>query len=288
MALATTALTSTPFSRSSDLDSRPSSIAPSWRRLAIQSLAALAIVSKEMSFLEHLDELRRRLIWSVAGVAVAFAGCWYFAPSLVAIASAPLLANPEVSLIVSRPQDVFSLQVKVCTVAAVFLSSPLLLLQAWLFVAPGLHRHERRYAVPVVLAATVMFVLGGAFGYFIAFPYALEFLISWTLEMNLVPNINASEYFDLFFQVIVTFGIVFQIPVVIFVLSRLGLVTARLLLRHFKYALFGCVLVASIITPTTDYANMLIIAGPMLTLYLVGIGVAWIFGPRSIQRRGAA
>ena len=198
MALATTALPATRFPRSSDLDSRPSANGPSWRRLAIQVLAALAVASKQMSFLEHLDELRRRLIWSVSCVAVAFAGCWYFAPTLVAIASAPLLANPAVSLISSRAQDVFSLQVKVCTVAALFVSSPCLLLQSWVCVAPGLYRHERRYAVPVVLAATLMFVLGGAFGYFIAFPYALEFLITWTLEMDLVPNINASEYFDLF------------------------------------------------------------------------------------------
>jgi sec-independent protein translocase protein TatC len=257
----------------------------SWRRTAIDALAVLAVVSREMSFLDHLEELRRRLIWSAACVAVVFAGCWFFAADLYDIASAPLRANPEAQLIVTRVQDVFSLQVKVTMVAALFLSSPFLLAQAWLFISPGLYAHERRLAIPIVAGATLLFVLGGAFGYFLAFPVALQFLIDWALELHLTPNIDASEYFSLFFQVIVALGVVFQIPVVIFVLSRMGLVTARFLIRHFKYALFGSVLIASIITPTPDFANMLIIAGPMLTLYIIGIGVAFVVGGRGRQRR---
>jgi sec-independent protein translocase protein TatC len=196
-----------------------------------QWVAILAVASKEMSFLSHLEELRRRLIWSIVGVGVAFAGCWFFAADLYDIASAPLRGSPDVNLVVSRPQDVFVLQVEVATVAAIFVASPFLLLQAWLFVAPGLHKHERRYAIPVLMAATSLFLLGGAFGYFIAFPTALQFLMNMTREMHLVPNIDAAYYFDLFFQVIVVLGVVFQIPVVIFVLSRMGLVSARFLVN---------------------------------------------------------
>lgn len=267
--------------QSSSISARPAGV-PSgrWRRIAIHALAALAVVSRDMSFLDHLEELRRRLIWSVACVAVVSGGCWFFAGDLYEIASAPLRANPRAELIVTRPQDVFSLQVKVTMVAAIFLSAPFLLAQVWLFVSPGLYARERRYAIPVVLAATVLFLCGGAFGYFIAFPFALQFLLNWALEMHLTPNIDASEYFSLFFQVIVALGVVFQIPVVIFVLSRMGLVDARFLLKHLKYALFGSVVVASVITPTTDYANMLIIAGPMFALYVVGIVVAFVFGKR--------
>jgi sec-independent protein translocase protein TatC len=273
-----------------DLTSAPATLVPSrpsgfpsghWRRTAIHALAALAVASRGMSFLDHLEEFRRRLIWSVVCVAMVSGGCWFFAADLYDIASAPLRANPHAQLIITRPQDVFSLQVKVTMVAAIFLSAPFLLAQAWLFVSPGLYAHERRYAIPIVLAGTILFLCGGAFGYFIAFPAALGFLLDWALEMHITPNIDASEYFSLFFQVIVALGVVFQIPVVIFVLSRIGLVDARFLIKHLKYALFGSVVIASVITPTTDYANMLIIAGPMFALYVVGIAVAWLFGPRT-------
>jgi sec-independent protein translocase protein TatC len=159
-----------------------------------------------------------------------------------------------------------------------FLSAPFVLWQVWLFVSPGLYAHERRYAVPLVLAASVCFMLGGAFGYFVAFPAALKFLLDWTAALHLTPIIDASAYFDLFFAVVVSLGLVFQIPIVIFVLSRMGLVTARFLLVNLKYALFASAVIAAIITPTTDPGNMLIIAGPMVALYALGIPIAWAFG----------
>jgi sec-independent protein translocase protein TatC len=130
------------------------------------------------------------------------------------------------------------------------------------------------------VSATLLFAAGGAFGYFIAFPAALGFLLDWIVAGGFTPMIDASEYFSLFFTIIVALGIIFQIPAVIFVLSRMGLVTAGVLARKFKYAVLGAVVIAAIITPTTDYANLLIIAGPMVALYGVGIGVAWLFGRR--------
>jgi sec-independent protein translocase protein TatC len=163
-------------------------------------------------------------------------------------------------------------------VASIFFAAPLMLTQAWLFIAPGLHRHERRYAIPFVVSASVLFIAGGAFGYFIAFPTALRFLLDWIVEANLTPIIDAVEYFDLFFSIMVALGVVFQIPAIIFVLSRIGLVSARLLVHHFRHAALLCVVIAAVITPTTDFGNMLIIAGPMIALYIVGIGIAWLFG----------
>jgi sec-independent protein translocase protein TatC len=249
-----------------------------WRRLALELVAAAAAATEMMSFLEHLDELRKRLIWALVSVAIAFAVCWTFSGELYDIAAAPIRANPSVILSVSRPQDVFALSFKVTLVGALFLSAPFVLWQVWLFVSPGLYAHERRYAVPLVLAASVCFMLGGAFGYFVAFPAALKFLLDWTAALHLTPIIDASAYFDLFFAVVVSLGLVFQIPIVIFVLSRMGLVTARFLLVNLKYALFASAVIAAIITPTTDPGNMLIIAGPMVALYALGIPIAWAFG----------
>jgi sec-independent protein translocase protein TatC len=225
------------------------SVPRDWRRTAVQIAAGLAAVAREMSFVEHLEELRRRLIWSVVFIVAAFGVCWFGAAELLEIAKAPILAaNPNVTLSLSRAQDIVGLNVKVTLVAALFLSSPFVLAQAWLFIAPGLYPHERRYVVPFVLLGSMLFLAGGAFGYFIAFPTALRFLLAWI------------------------------VPAIVFVLSRIGLVDARFLAAKLKYAVLVCVVLAAILTPTTDPGNMLLLAGPMIMLYCVGIVVAWIFG----------
>jgi sec-independent protein translocase protein TatC len=250
-----------------------------WRRTAVQIAAGLAALSREMSFVEHLEELRRRLIWSVMFVVAAFGLCWIGAAELLEIAKAPILAaNPDVTLSLSRPQDIVSLYVKVTLVAAIFLSSPFVLAQAWLFISPGLYPHERRYAVPFVLFASMLFVAGGVFGYFIAFPTALRFLLAWIVESHLTPIIDTGEYLNLFLTIVVALGLSFQIPAIVFVLSRIGLVDARFLAAKLKYAVFACVVLAAIMTPTTDPGNMLVLAGPMVVLYCIGIVVAWLFG----------
>lgn len=254
-------------------------------RAAINSpaLVFLCVAAAEaMTFLDHLEELRRRILWAVVSVAAACAGCWIFAGELYDFASAPIRANQAVTLAVARPQDIFSLHMKVTLVAALFMSAPLILLQAWWFISPGLHPHERRWVVPFILSGSALFVTGGAFGYFIAFPLALNFLLDWIAAAQLTPIIDAVEYFDLFCSIIVALGVVFQIPAVIFVLSRVGRVTPGMLVRYFKHAVFACVVCAAILTPTTDFGNMLVIAGPMIVLYGVGIGVAWVFGRRRV------
>jgi sec-independent protein translocase protein TatC len=257
----------------------PARDSPVTRRIVLW----LAVAAESMTFLEHLDELRRRIVWAVVSVAVMVGVCWTFAMELYEIASAPIRANPAVTLAVARPQDIFSLYMKVTLVAALFLSSPLVLVQAWLFISPGLHPHERRYAVPFVVFASILFVAGGAFGYFVAFPAALAILLDWITSAGLAPIIDASEYFDLFFSIVVALGIAFQIPAVILVLSRAGLVTARSLAGRFKHAVVVAVVVAAIVTPTSDIANMLLLAAPMVALYSVGIAIAWAFGNRTTR-----
>jgi sec-independent protein translocase protein TatC len=245
----------------------------------VQVAAGLAALTREMSFVEHLEELRRRLIWSVLFIGAAFALCWAGAAQLLEIAKAPILAaNPDVMLSLSRPQDIVSLYVKVTLVAAIFLSSPFVLAQAWLFISPGLYPHERRYAVPFVLFASMLFVTGGAFGYFIAFPTALRFLLAWIVESRLTPIIDTGEYLNLFLTIVVALGLSFQIPAIVLVLSRIGLVSARFLIAKLKCAVFACVIAAAVLTPTTDPGNMLVLAGPMIVLYCVGIAVAAVFG----------
>jgi sec-independent protein translocase protein TatC len=253
------------------------------RRITIYLATAVTAIAQEMSFIEHLEELRRRILWAIASVAVTFGACWMFSGELYDIASEPIRANPAVTLSVSRPQDIFGLHMKVALVAAIFFSSPLILTQAWLFISPGLYAHERRWAVPFVLSASALFIAGGAFGYYVAFPAALGYLLDWIVSSRLTPIIDAVEYFDLFFSIMVALGIVFQIPAIVFVLSRIGIVTARMLLRYFKHAVLACVVVAAVITPTTDFGNMLVVAGPMIVLYCVGIGVAAIFGKRRVS-----
>ena len=249
-----------------------------WRRIAVQIAAGLAALTREMSFIEHLEELRRRLIWSVVFISAAFGVCWLAATDLIEIASAPIRASPAVTLSVSRLQDIVGVHFRVTLVASLFLSAPFVLTQAWLFISPGLYPHERRYAVPFVLFASVLFLAGGAFGYFIAFPTALRFLLGWIAESHLTPIIDAGEYLSLLLTIVVALGLSFQIPAVVFVLSRIGLVNSRFLLAKLKYAVFACVVLSAMLTPTTDPGNMLVLAGPMIVLYCVGIVVAALFG----------
>lgn len=158
-----------------DLTQTVQALQGSWRRAFAHLVVAVAAIGQEMTFIEHLEELRKRILWAVVCVAATFAICWVFSRELYDIASAPTRSNPAVTLSVSRPQDIFGLDMKVTLVASIFFSSPLILTQAWLFLSPGLHRHERRYAIPFVVSASVLFVTGGVFGYYVAFPTALGF-----------------------------------------------------------------------------------------------------------------
>ena len=237
-------------------------------------------IGLQMSFLDHLEELRRRIIKVLVAIGLIFAACFSFADELFRIAAVPVKTSlpPGDDLIFTRLTEPFNVSLKIAFVAAVFFAAPFILAQVWLFIAPGLYQRERRYAVPFVLSASVLFVLGGVFGYFVAFPYATAFLIDWGKQAGLQPLLTAKEYFDLELTILLGLGIIFQIPPVIFVLSRIGLVDARFLLKNTKYATLIAFVIAAIITPTTDIPNMMLMAGPMILLYLVGILVALVFG----------
>lgn len=234
-----------------------------------------------MSFLDHLEELRSRILYSLIAVAIAFVVCWAFVQRLFEVVSMPieeaLDGQPMVFTTLTGP---FNLYMKIAFVGALLLSSPFLIAQVWLFIAPGLYKHERRFALPFILASTFLAVCGVLFGYFIAFPFAAEFLIEWGRSAGLEAMLTAMEYFNLFLTIMVSLAIIFQIPPVIFVLSRMGVVSAGFLLRNTKYAVLVAFVLAAVITPTADIPNMMIMAGPMILLYLVGVVVAFIFGKR--------
>lgn len=245
-----------------------------------------------MSFLEHLEELRRCIFRAVVGVVLAFFACFAYADRIYGFIEIPLLAALKAhgldqrSLVYFNPIEPFNLYVKLALIAALFLASPWVLYQVWVFIAPGLYPRERRYVVPFVLFTSALFILGGVFAYRFAFPLALDFLIGYAHRFT--PQININEYFNLFATVVLGLGIVFELPTLIFFLSLLGVVNARFLIRNFQYAVLVIFIVAAVITPTADITTMVVFAAPMVGLYVLGIGIAYIFGKDRRQRRRAA
>jgi len=193
----------------------------------------------------------------------------------------------EEKLVIDTVAGGFNLYVKVSFYCAIFLAVPFILYQIWAFVSPGLYPHERSYVRPVVGFGTLFFVLGVAFAYKIAFPRACDYLIKLSAE-NFRPLIHANDYFDLITTILLGLGIVFQIPTLTFVLARVGLVTPRFLLKFWRYAVVIIVVLAAALTPTPDAANLTVFAMPMLLLYFLSVGIAWMFGrPRRLARKAA-
>ena len=329
-----------------------------------------------MSFLDHLDELRKRLIRSALFIAAAFVICWIFSDKIYDFLQVPVLAamreakrgpSPEIpgtplvlsdladgtdviftlptdakigdvliaagtavptkikrdadgtiqlvtsnywlisdrtviekdtvippklyqwantqmgrdnQLVVPTVQGAFNLYIKVSFYAAIFFAVPFLLVQVWGFVAPGLYPHEKGYAAPIIIMASVFFLIGCAFAYYIAFPRAANFLLGVATGGNLRPLVTADEYFDLIIIIMLGLGVVFEIPTITFFTSRLGLVSPGLLLRVWRYAVVVIFIIAAVLSPTTDVPNLLVFAAPMLLLYFLSVGIAWVFHRR--------
>ncbi len=231
-----------------------------------------------MTFLEHLDELRRRILYSLVSVLVAFVGAWTFREEIYGFLSAPIKQVVE-RLVVITPTEPFTIYLKVSFAAAIFFAVPFLLLQVWLFVAPGLYRREKRFALPFLIASTVLFVLGGAFAYYVVLPPALTFLLM-EFGREFQPMITAMEFFDFVLLIVVGVGAIFQLPVLVAFLSIFGLVTPGFLWRNFRYAFLLITIIAALVSPTTDPFNLFLWSGPMVILYTVSIGISWIFKRR--------
>lgn len=334
-------------------------------------------LSGQMSFLEHLDELRRRLINSVVIILVAFLVCFYFSQSIFNFLAVPInkalgeaqrrdipvqgvtgnekiipltelkegekgryvfektttfgetpvtvgtsvdsiiakdsegkiglftdepiftdgaiipkgirlpvdLDAPKTEelkvderLIVTTAIESFTLLVTVSLYSAIAFSMPLLLLQIWGFIAPALYQHERRYVTPFILLSSTSFILGAAFGYYILFPPAVKYLLGLGSNFNLM--LRATDYFDFITLIMLAMGIIFQMPAVSYVLARIGIISAGMLVRGWKIAIIVILIVAAVVSPTPDALNMMLFATPMMILYLVSIFVAWFFGKK--------
>jgi sec-independent protein translocase protein TatC len=246
---------------------------------------------KGMSFLEHLEELRRRIIWSIVSVAAGFAVCWNWHEKIYDLMQRPIMkalaANHlDQKLVYLNPTEPFNMYLKMAFIAGLFVASPFVLYQVWLFIAPGLYKNERRYVLPFMGSTVLLFLGGGVFGYFAVYPNALTFLINYSHQFS--PMITISEYTDLFLTIIIGLGVVFEMPVIVFFLSLMGIVSAKFMWKNFRYSILVIFVIAAIITPTTDIMNMCVFAAPMILLYLVSIGVAWFVHPKNRRKRAEA
>jgi sec-independent protein translocase protein TatC len=243
-----------------------------------------------MSLLEHLEELRKRIILSIVGVGVGFLVCWHYAEIIYSYVQQPVTRaleanNLPTKLVFLNPTEPFELFIKTGIVAGIFLASPFVLYQVWMFISPGLYRHEKRYVFPFMFSTVLLFLAGGLFGYKMVFPAALTFLIEQGKQFQ--PMITVSEYTDLFMAVILGLGVVFELPIIIFFLALFGIVDAGFLWRNFRYAILIIFFLAAILTPTTDILNMCIFAAPMVVLYFLSIGIAWLVHPKRRKAKAA-
>jgi sec-independent protein translocase protein TatC len=243
-----------------------------------------------MSFLEHLEELRKRIIYSIISVAVGFFLCWRYAEHIFALMQEPIMqalrrnGMPE-KLVYLSPTEPFNLYLKIGLLAGVFVAAPFILYQVWMFISPGLYRNERSYVLPFMFSTIALFAAGGYFGYRIVYPAALEFLIGYGKQFQ--PMITIGEYTDLFMTIILGLGVVFELPILVFFLALMGVVTAGWMWRNLRYSILAIFAIAAIVTPTSDILNMCIFAAPMLVLYIVSIGIAFLVHPKQRRARAA-
>jgi sec-independent protein translocase protein TatC len=241
-----------------------------------------------MGFLDHLEELRKRIIYSVIAVAVGFGVCWWKVEKIYDFVQRPIVEvlvkhNYAPKLGYLNPTDPFNLYLKVAALAGLFLTSPFVLYQVWSFIAPGLYRKEKKYVVPFMVSTITLFVFGGYFGYRIVYPAALDFLIGFGNQFQ--PMITIGEYTSLFLSIVLGMGLIFEMPILVFFLALMGIVSAGFMWKNFRYSILVIFIIAAIVTPTTDILNMCIFAAPMIALYAVSIGVAWLVHPKQRAKR---
>jgi sec-independent protein translocase protein TatC len=243
-----------------------------------------------MSLLQHLEELRRRIIYSLAAVAAGFGVCWYFARDYIyPVIEKPILVvfrkyNIDPHLSYLNPTDPFNLYLKVGLLGGIFLASPIVLYQVWNFVSPGLYRNEKRFLVPFLFLSVGLFLAGGYFGYRIVFPVAMDFLIG-NYGGDFRANITIDQYTKVFLTIILGLALIFELPIILGFAGSMGVINAKFLLKHIRGAVLIFFIIAAILTPTTDIMNMTIYAAPMILLYVGSIGIVWLVHPRQRRRR---
>jgi sec-independent protein translocase protein TatC len=234
----------------------------------------------KMSFLEHLDELRQRLIISIYAL---IGGCiisFFFVDELQSFIMLPLVRLMDGNkLQILAPTGGFMLMMKIGALGGLFVALPVIVLQLWLFIAPGLYANEKRFAIPFVFLGTVFFLGGAAFSHYVAFPYSWAFFKSFETEyLEFKPDVAYA--FSLWVKMVLAFGVIFQMPTVVFFLARMGMVTAGFLIKHTKYAVLIIFILGAVLSPGTDVVSQALMAGPMIVLYALSIGIAWLFAKK--------
>ena len=228
---------------------------------------------KKQPFLSHLEELRKRLIICAIAVGICFVGAFTFSKKLFGFLTAPLREKlPEGStLIYTNLPEPFFTYLKTAFIAGILIASPIIFYQLWMFVAPGLYQNEKKYIIPFVVSSTILFIGGALFGYFIVFPFGFEFFLGFDETLRAFPSVK--QYFSFASTLLLVFGIVFELPVVIFFLTKMGIVTPAFLKKKRKYAILLAFVIAAILTPP-DPATQCMMAVPLIFLYEVGIIVS--------------
>src|SRR5688572_14850913 len=235
----------------------------------------------KMSFLDHLDELRRRIIYSVVAVLVGFGLAFYFINDLFDFIMVPMQAMlpPGQTLIYTDPSEAFFLQIKIGLLAGLILASPVVFSQVWLFIAPGLYSHEKKLAIPFVVMSTVFFALGAAFSHYLVFPIVWQFFVSFTNSyLTFTPRVEPA--FSMYLRLILALGLTFELPTIVLFLAKMGLVTPRFMIRNFKYAVMIIIVASAVLSPDGGGVGMLAMGGPVVVLYVFSIGLAWVFGKK--------
>jgi len=231
---------------------------------------------EKQPFLSHLEELRRRLIACAIAVGISFVACYFFSEQLFQVLIGPLKANMPAGerLIYTNLPEMFFAYIKTAFVAGILLAAPVVFYEIWMFVAPGLYQKEKRYVIPFVVFSSILFVGGALFGYFVVFPFGFRFFLAFANDyVQALPSVK--QYFSFSIKLLFAFGLVFELPVVVFFLARVGLVTADLMKKERKYAILLIFVVAAILTPP-DVITQLMMAGPLLILYEIGVFIAKI------------
>jgi sec-independent protein translocase protein TatC len=241
-----------------------------------------------MSLMEHLEELRKRILHSLAFIAIGLCVAYFFYGKLFGIVEKPL-NDLHIPLNYTHPTDTINLALKTSLYGGAILASPFVLYQLWLFIAPGMYSNEKRYVVPFMGATVSLFLAGAYFGYRWVLPGALQVLIlGFGAKINAHPMLTIEDYTQFFMSIIFGLGVCFELPILIFFLALFGIVDAKFLLKHFRYAILAIFIVAAIICPMQDPFSMCLFASPMLVLYFLGIAIAWYVHPKSRKARETA
>lgn len=235
----------------------------------------------KMSFLDHLDELRKRLIHCAIAIAIGCAIAFTFLNRVFDFLTLPMrkMLPAGGSLVMTEPSEYFLLYIKVGLLIGFFIAIPAVMLQLWLFIAPGLYSREKKLAVPFVLMSSVFFALGAAFSHYVAFPWTWNFFMDF-MPGYLQPMIKLGSAFSLYVKMLLGFAVIFQMPTLVFFLARMGMVSAGFLIRQSKYAVLIIFILGAVLSPGGDIPSQLMMAGPMMVLYAISIGIAWIFFKR--------